>query len=171
MTLDEFNALSDDELHAALARCCVCERWIAPVAAGRPYASREALLAVGEAVWAQLLEPVLMEPYLLEAFAGHPKIGDLDSLRERYSGGRELAAAEQAGVADADEALLQRLAEGNRAYEERFGFIFIICASGRSAEEMCEALEQRLRNDRETELAVAGAEQGKILRLRLEQLV
>jgi len=166
VNLDEFNALPDSAAKEVLAQCCVSERWIACVAAGRPYATGETLHKVAAAVWSQM-----MEPDQLQAFEGHPKIGDLDSLRERYAGSAGLAAGEQSGVADADEARLQRLAEGNRAYEEKFGFIFIVCASGRSAPEMCDLLEDRLENDRATELAIAAAEQGKILQLRLEKLL
>jgi len=174
MTLDDFNALSDQEAHDRLALCCVSERWIAPVVAGRPYRDRDTLLAVGDAVWGQMTAAEVlpaMEPYLLEAFAAHPRIGDLDSLREGHAESADLAAGEQSGVAAADAATLERLSAGNRAYEDRFGFTFIVCAAGKSASAMCELLEERLGNDRATELATAAAEQGKILRLRLEQLL
>ena len=166
MDVADFNRLPDDEAHAALALCCVSERWIRGMLAGRPFASREALLAHSDALWSSL-----GEGDYLEAFEGHPKIGDVASLREKYAASGSLAAHEQSGVAGADESLLMRLAAGNARYEARFGFIFIVCASGKSAGEMCELLEQRLENSRETELRLAAEEQRKILTLRLEKML
>jgi 2-oxo-4-hydroxy-4-carboxy-5-ureidoimidazoline decarboxylase len=174
MTVDEFNAVPAQEAHDALALCCVSERWIAPVLAGRPYDSRDTLLTVADTVWAQMHSPEalpLMEEHLLQAYEGHPKIGDVSSLREKYAASGHLAAGEQVGASGADDAVLERLARANREYEERFGFIFIVCATGKSAAEMLELLEARLHNDRATELVNAAIEQGRILRLRLEKLL
>ena len=106
----------------------------------------------------------------LEAFAAHPRIGDLDALRKKFASTANWCAGEQAGVAAADEAVLTALADGNRAYEARFGYIFIVCATGKSAAEMLAILTARLANDPEVELKVATAEQAKITRLRLEKL-
>ena len=106
----------------------------------------------------------------LEAFGGHPRIGDLDSLRMRLAGNKQWSAGEQAGVEVADEAILQRLADGNREYEQRFGYVFIVCATGKTAAEMLARLELRLRNDDATELSVASKEQRKITHLRLGKL-
>jgi 2-oxo-4-hydroxy-4-carboxy-5-ureidoimidazoline decarboxylase len=106
----------------------------------------------------------------LEAFAAHPKIGDLDALRAKFATTAAWAAGEQSGVAGAPEEVLCELAASNRLYEETFGYIFIVCATGKTAAEMLELLRQRLGNQPDAELAVAAAEQWKITRLRLEKL-
>jgi 2-oxo-4-hydroxy-4-carboxy-5-ureidoimidazoline decarboxylase len=160
------NALAQPEAAAALRRCCGSERWVAALLALRPYASTEVLHAAAERAWQNL-----SEPDYLEAFSHHPQIGeDLAALRQRFAATHTLAAGEQAGVHGADEATLLALRAGNRAYRERFGFIFIVCATGRSALEMLDLLRQRIPNDPATELRVAAAEQAKITRLRLDKL-
>jgi 2-oxo-4-hydroxy-4-carboxy-5-ureidoimidazoline decarboxylase len=151
---------------AALRRCCGSERWVQAMLAARPYASSPELYALAEQVWQSLSA----DDYL-EAFSHHPQIGEnLSALRQRFAATAALSAHEQAGVADAEEAVLLALREGNRAYRERFGFSFIVCASGKSAREMLALLEARSQSDRESELALAAAEQAKITRLRLEGL-
>jgi OHCU decarboxylase len=112
----------------------------------------------------------LVEADWLEAFAAHPLIGDVDSLRKKYGATRDLAAGEQAGAAGAGAATLQELADLNRSYREMFGFIFIVFATGKSADEMLANLRSRLGNSRDEELRNAAAEQIKITRLRLEKL-
>ncbi len=108
----------------------------------------------------------------LEAFAGHPKIGqDIDSLKVKFKNTADWSAGEQAGVDSASEEVLQQLSEGNRAYEEKFGYIFIVCATGKSAAEMLALLQERMGNTPEKELLIAMAEQEKITRIRLERLV
>lgn len=166
MSLETFNALDDAAAADALRRCCVSANWVAGVLAGRPFASAEALRETANAVWEGLAEADF-----LEAFEGHPKIGDVTSLKAKYADTGSLAASEQSGVAGADDDIIRRLADGNRAYEERFGFIFIVCATGKSAREMCELLESRIDNDRDRELAIAAEEQRKILQLRLESML
>jgi len=160
------NALEEPEAAAALLRCCGSERWAAALLARRPYASTEALHSLAERAWQSLAE----QDYL-QAFAQHPQIGeDLAALRQRFATTHTLAAGEQAGVQGADEATLLALREGNRAYRERFGFIFIVCATGKSALEMLDLLRQRLAHDPATELRIAAAEQAKITRIRLDKL-
>ena len=107
----------------------------------------------------------------LEAFAGHPRIGDLDSLRSRFAATAHLAAGEQAGTRDASDTVLRALGQANDEYERRFGHLFIVCATGKSADEMLAILHQRLSNPPAVELEVAAAEQRKITRLRLAALV
>lgn len=165
MNIDAFNAADSASASRVLRRCCSCSRWIEQLVNGRPYADPEALRTAADRVWAGLGE----DDYL-EAFAGHPQIGDIDSLREKYADTRALAAGEQSGVADADEETLQRLARGNATYRERFGFIFIVCASGKSAGDMLGLLEARLDNTRQQEIANAAEEQRKIFQIRLGQL-
>ncbi|MEO1079231.1 MAG: 2-oxo-4-hydroxy-4-carboxy-5-ureidoimidazoline decarboxylase [Pseudomonadota bacterium] len=166
MSVAAFNDLSDSDARDALARCCVSHRWIEAVLASRPFTGDEALRSVAGQCWDQLAEADW-----LEAFEGHPKIGDISSLRDKYASSAGLAAHEQSGVAGADEPVLERLAQGNKEYEARFGFIFIVCATGRSAAEMCDLLEARLHNTRDDELRIAVGEQRKILMIRLEKLL
>lgn len=106
----------------------------------------------------------------LEAFTSHPKIGDIKSLRMKFAGNKEWSGGEQAGIAEADETVFQRLATGNDDYEQRFGYLFIVCATGKSAAEMLSLLEARLPNDDATELRIAAGEQRKITHLRLAKM-
>ena len=105
----------------------------------------------------------------LEAFGHHPRIGDLEALKKKYAGTG--ASMEQAGALEASMIVLEALAEGNKLYEEKFGYIFIVCATGRSANEMLGLLRARLGNDPEKEILIAMSEQEKITRLRLEKLL
>ncbi|MFT7286921.1 MAG: 2-oxo-4-hydroxy-4-carboxy-5-ureidoimidazoline decarboxylase [Halieaceae bacterium] len=166
MSLSAFNALDERRAAEALALCCVSERWVSAMLGARPFKEAQSLFAAADRLWAELAE----DDYL-QAFEGHPKIGDISSLKEKYAASGGLAASEQSSLAEADDAVIGRLCEGNRVYEERFGFIFIVCASNKNALEMCELLEQRLHNDRHKELQVAAEEQRKILQLRLEKML
>jgi 2-oxo-4-hydroxy-4-carboxy-5-ureidoimidazoline decarboxylase len=160
------NGLSEAAAAEALRRCCGSERWVAELLAGRPYATLAELQAFSERIWRGLAA----EDYL-EAFSQHPQIGEeLGALRERFASTQALAAREQAGVEGADEQTLIELRDGNRAYRARFHFIFIVCATGKSAREMLRLLQQRLANDPQDELSIAAAEQAKITRLRLAGL-
>lgn len=165
MNVDAINAMPPDVLRPAFARCCESRRWIESMIADMPFASADQLFAVAERHWRSL-----SNADWLEAFAGHPRIGDLESIRKRFGATADLCHGEQAGVSDAGESVIRALADGNREYEERFGYIFIVCASGKSAAEMLAILRSRLDNDSERELAIAADEQWKITRLRLEKL-
>lgn len=151
---------------AALARCCGSERWLDEIERRLPVSSARELLDAADRAF-----DALERADWLEAFAHHPRIGDLDRLRERFAMTADLSAREQASVTAASDRVLRALADGNRRYERRFGHLFIVCASGRSAEQMLSALERRLGHEPEHELAVAAAEQRKITRLRLSELV
>lgn len=166
MTVAELDGLEDAAAGDALQRCCGSSRWIREMLSARPFGQSGAIFAASDAAWAAC-GPVDFR----EAFTHHPRIGDLDSLARRYAGTREWASGEQRGVEGADRAVLERLAEGNRLYEERFGHRFIVCATGRSATEMLALLEARLPNDPDTELAIAASEQHRITRIRLEKLL
>jgi 2-oxo-4-hydroxy-4-carboxy-5-ureidoimidazoline decarboxylase len=126
--------------------------------AGRPFADDAELFATAERVWWSL-----GTNDCLEAFAAHPRLGE--------RAGDVWARAEQAGMAAADVAMRQAFSDGNRAYEERFGHVFLICATGRGADDMAAELQRRLGNDPASELQIAAGEQAKITRLRLEKLV
>jgi allantoicase len=160
------NALSIDEARAMLLRCCGATRWAAWLLTQRPFASTEALFKAAAGVWTQM-----EKADMLEAFSHHPEIGsDLASLRQRFASTAAWASTEQAGVASADEATLEALRDGNARYRDKFGYVFLVCATGRTAAEMLALLQARLSHDAETELRVAAAEQAKITRLRLEKL-
>jgi 2-oxo-4-hydroxy-4-carboxy-5-ureidoimidazoline decarboxylase len=160
------NALGRGEAAAALRRACGAERWVERMLAQRPFRSSEELYAKAAAEW----RASSREDYL-EAFAHHPRIGeDLGELRRRFQNTAHLSSREQAGVTVADEATLEALRDANAAYHARFGFIFIICATGKSASEMLAALRARLDNNADTELEIAAAEQARITRLRLAGL-
>jgi OHCU decarboxylase len=156
--LDWLNGLTPGACAEALRRCCGSDAWVEAMIAARPFASREALLDRSDRAWRSLASQDW-----LQAFAAHPRIG------ERSATG--WAAGEQAGARGAPPEVLARLAEANRAYEARFGHIFIVCATGRSAEEMLALLDARLENAPDAELRIAAEEQRKITRLRLEKLL
>lgn len=164
--LDWINAASPAESEAALFRCCGCAGWAAAVTAARPFASNETLFDVAARSWAKA-----SRADMLEAFSHHPRIGDRESLRARFPDTEAWSSAEQGAVADAGEDVLDELARANDEYEARFGHIFIVCASGRTAPEMLGLMRGRLANDPDTELKIAAAEQMKITRLRLEKLM
>lgn len=151
------NGLARDSAERELRRCCASERWASEMAARRPFASEAALFAAADDAWWNL-EPDDWH----EAFAAHPRIGE--------RGGGAWSAQEQAGMSDARAPLEVEIREGNRAYEAKFGHVFLICATGLSAAEMAAALARRLDNDPDTELQIAAAEQARITRLRLQKL-
>lgn len=160
------NHASDAEAQTMLLRCCRSQRWAIGMLAKRPFASTAALLSEADRVWSTLAR----DDYL-EAFAGHPEIGANEAeLRQRFASTAAWSHGEQRGVAGASDAVLKALATANRAYRARFGYIFIVCASGKSAEEMLTLVERRLHHEPELELGVAAAEQAKITRLRLQKL-
>jgi 2-oxo-4-hydroxy-4-carboxy-5-ureidoimidazoline decarboxylase len=132
---------------------------------GRPYHSDQALLNATDAHWWSL-----GRDDWLEAFAAHPKIGDVESLRTKYAATKQWSANEQSGADTADDVTIQALSKANKQYEQTFGYIFIVCATGKSADEMLAILRQRLENDPDTEIRQAAAEQLKITHLRLQKL-
>jgi 2-oxo-4-hydroxy-4-carboxy-5-ureidoimidazoline decarboxylase len=167
MTLSELNQMSIDEAQAALTRCCGSTRWAAAMVAHRPFAGIIDLHAQTDAAWA-----TMERADVLEAFSQHPQIGvDVDNLRQKFANTATWSASEQSGIDAVDEVTLQSLAEGNRQYLAKFGYIFIVCASGKSANEMLSQLRWRLSNDPQMELPIAAAEQAKITHLRLNKLV
>jgi 2-oxo-4-hydroxy-4-carboxy-5-ureidoimidazoline decarboxylase len=160
------NGLGAEAAAAALRRACGARRWVERMLARRPFTSSEELYASAEAEWR-----AASREDQLEAFGHHPRIGeDMAALRRRFQSTASLSSREQAGVADAGEATLRALRDANARYFERFGFIFIICATGKSAAEMLAALESRLGNEPDVELAIAAQEHAKITRLRLQGL-
>lgn len=165
MSEPRLNALSEPEARELLTRCCGATRWVDAMLRARPFASAAALHAQADSIWGGL-----DAPDYLEAFAHHPEIGaDLEELRRKFAGTAELSLGEQAGATGASEATLLALREQNRLYRERFGYSFIVCATGKTADEMLHILRNRLDNAPADELAIAAAEQAKITHLRLEK--
>jgi 2-oxo-4-hydroxy-4-carboxy-5-ureidoimidazoline decarboxylase len=153
-----------DEARRLLQRACGSRRWVERMVAARPFGSQPALLSAARREWS-----ALSKADWLEAFRHHPKIGDRESLRQRFAATYDLSEREQTGVSGAPEATLTALAERNQAYEDRFGYLFIVCAAGLSADEMLARLESRIGNDPAVEIRIAADEQAKITALRLGQ--
>lgn len=166
MSIENINSVSEEDASHSFRQCCTSERWITRMVTARPYQNLAGLLLSADTNWHDLTE----EDYL-QAFDGHPKIGDVGSLKAKYANTKALAAGEQSSVEGAGETTIQALAQGNSDYEDKFGFIFIVCATGKSASEMLELLLARLPNDRDTELRNAAEEQRKIFHIRLEKLL
>ena len=150
LSLAAFNAAPAGQAVSAMLACCGSRRFAEAMAAGRPYPSAEAAVAAVDAVFESLTWPDV-----LEAMDGHPRIGD------RVSG---QSAAEQSGVADATR---EALAVGNAEYEDRFGHVFLICATGLTGDQMLGALRERLTNNADIERPVAASELRMITRLRV----
>lgn len=166
MIIKNLNVLAETKTLEELTRCCGSSRWVRDMVAHCPFKSIDELFQKSDEVWWSLSESDWKE-----AFTHHPKIGDIDSLRKKFASTASWASGEQAGATGASEETLRSLAEGNRMYEEKFGYIFIVCATGKSAEEMLAILQSRLPNSPEVEIKTAAGEQAKITRLRLEKLL
>jgi 2-oxo-4-hydroxy-4-carboxy-5-ureidoimidazoline decarboxylase len=159
MTFGSFNAAPVPDAERDVLACCASTAFAKAVAGGRPYPDTAALLAAVDAAF-----DALTWDDILESMNGHPRIGDRTA-----QGG--MSAAEQSGAAAAADEVKQALADGNRAYEQRFGHIFLICASGLSGQEMLAQLRARLENNQDAERGVVRAELLKITRLRMTKLL
>jgi len=176
MRLDDLNGLDEAAATREFLRCCGSRRWAARMAASRPFADPRTMAAAAEQAF-----DTLDRADWLEAFAAHPKIGGSDGSRGsgrfvgsgsgRSGGSDDWSAREQALVAEAADQTRQRLADANRDYQARFGYIFIVCATGKTAAEMLALLERRLQHDPGAELRIAADEQTKITLLRLTKLL
>ncbi len=164
--LHRLNALTDEEAEAELLKCCASRAWVTAMASARPFLNPAELFAAADRLWWSLDA----EDWL-EAFRGHPKIGGRKAAAETSAESARWSEAEQSGTRAASSATLDALAEANLRYEEKFGFIYIVCATGRTAEEMLAGLRARMANDPETELRVAAEEQWRITALRLKKFL
>lgn len=162
MHLEEFNHLPAVDAVSALYGCCHCQGWAEAVSAARPFTCLDELQTHAHQVWLQA-----NEADILDAFSGHARIGDIELLRSRYAG---KATQEQGQVLQASDEVIQSLYRLNKEYEEKNGFIFIVCASGKSADEMLQLLQARIDNPRAVELQNGAREQGEITRLRIATL-
>ncbi|MHA7880390.1 MAG: 2-oxo-4-hydroxy-4-carboxy-5-ureidoimidazoline decarboxylase [Saccharospirillum sp.] len=166
MQLTEFNQVSRAQRAGELSRCCSAPRWVERMLDAGPFDSKADLLESARIHWA-----AMSETDWLAAFEGHPMIGDIDSLRQKYAASKGLSEREQGGVAGASEATLKALAECNQHYFDRHGFIFIVFATGKTAEQMLALIRQCLDQPTEAERKRAAGEQLKITLLRLDQLI
>ncbi|UOQ53132.1 2-oxo-4-hydroxy-4-carboxy-5-ureidoimidazoline decarboxylase [Hymenobacter cellulosivorans] len=166
MTLSELNSLPAPARAEALAKCCGATAWVQQLNVAFPIVDSDTLFQQAQDIWHRLCEADWRE-----AFTHHPKIGDVNSLKEKFASTSQWAEGEQGAVKQASQETLEALAAGNNAYEQKFGYIFIVCATGKSAEEMLALLQARLPNSPEQEIRVAMAEQDKITRLRLKKLL
>ena len=160
------NSLTDEEATKELLQCCGSKRWASATATGRPYDTLEILLATADDIWWSL------NPNdWIEAFRSHPKIGEKKAADNVSAQSQQWSGQEQSGVANASNTTIDSLADLNREYEQKFGFIFIICATGKTSDEIVAALRERLQHDPAAELPIAAAEQSKITALRLKKLL
>lgn len=164
MTFSEFNSLPSAEAESVLMDCCGSARWATRVATRRPYATVEALHKTADSIWWNL-----ERADWLEAFSHHPRIGEKPESGSEFA--RQWAEREQTGTRAATDEVKARLARANRAYFEKFGYIYIVCATGKSAEAMLAILNQRLQNDPPSEISIAAEQQRLITRIRLEKLL
>lgn len=164
--VEKLNNMTADEKRAALLSCCGSTRWAEAVAALLPMWDEVQLLVIGERVWRELS----FDDWL-EAFRAHPRIGEKKAEAETSEAARRWSEGEQSRAGEASAETLAALAEANREYEEKFGFIFIVCATNRSAEQMLSMLRERMKNDEEVELRVAAEEQWRITELRIRKLL
>jgi 5-hydroxyisourate hydrolase/2-oxo-4-hydroxy-4-carboxy-5-ureidoimidazoline decarboxylase len=161
MTLAEFNTLTKEQASAHLFACCGSTKWASAMMAHFPFASEKVLVDLSIKIWYDECG----EADWRESFTHHPKIGDVKSLTEKFAG------KEQAGVAVATSETIEALAKANTDYENKNGFIFIVCATGKSATEMLALLNGRLQNTAKEELHIAMGEQQKISIIRFKKML
>lgn len=162
--LQQWNALPPSEAAAEILSCCGSRAWAANLAARRPLANEQALFTAADDCWQNL-----PEADWLEAFRSHPRIGEQHAQKKTTPVSAAWSRSEQSLMGEADDAILLRMGEGHRRYEERFGRIFIVCASGKQPAEMLSILERRLGNDPAQELQESAVQQQQIMQLRLRK--
>ncbi|MDQ2856520.1 MAG: 2-oxo-4-hydroxy-4-carboxy-5-ureidoimidazoline decarboxylase [Acidobacteriota bacterium] len=163
--LDHLNSLPAAEAQLEFLKCCGSKNWAVWMAGQRPFAGVPELLSKADDNWRSLATSDW-----LEAFRSHPKIGEKKAEQAQSETARAWSEQEQAGTRDSALETMQALADGNHKYEKRFGYIFIICATGKTSEEILDKLRERLLNDPASELRNAAEEQRKITQLRLNKL-
>lgn len=162
--LSRWNVLPATEAIAAVLSCCGSKAWASSIAGRRPFPYEDTLLTAADEIWGTL-EP----DDWLEAFRSHPRIGESAADSPPFARSAAWSRQEQQGVSAAQADVKAAFAEGNRAYEQKFGYIFIVCATGKSAAEILEILRRRMHNDSDTELREAAEEQRQITQLRLKK--
>lgn len=164
--LEQLNNLTRAELINELLKACGSKRWAERLADARPFHDADSLLRTSDRIWWGL-----DASDWLEAFGHHPKIGERKAAEDVSEDARRWSEEEQASVRSAAEETMSELTAANREYERKFGFIFIVCATGRSTEEMLALLKDRLKNDADRELRIAAEEQRRITHIRLKKLL
>lgn len=164
--LERLNQAGDAEAESMFRDCCGSHEWAKRMTRSRPFSSKNELIRAAVAIWNEL-----GTSDRLEAFAAHPKIGETKAADSQQERSADWSAGEQAGMKSANDILKQDLAAANTEYFEKFGFIFIICATGKSGGEMLKICRERLNNDRQAEIANAAREQQKIIVIRLKKLL
>lgn len=162
-SLATFNQLPSAQAEAELLKCCGSRNWAIQLCECRPFNSEAALFNEADRIWSELAR----EDWL-EAFSHHPRIGE-KQLREKFAATSAWATQEQKGTQGASETTLAALARSNQDYEQRFGYVFLVCATGKTADEMLTLLQKRIHHDPAAEIKIAAAEQAKITRIRLEK--
>jgi 2-oxo-4-hydroxy-4-carboxy-5-ureidoimidazoline decarboxylase len=162
--LARWHALTPEEATAEVLSCCGSPAWARKLTAMRPFVNEQKLFAAADDCWKSL-----PPSDWLEAFRSHPRIGEQHSQNKTTATSAAWAKSEQSQMKDADAAILLRMREGHREYEERFGRIFIVCASGKKPAELLRILEHRLNNDPAQELLESAAQQQQIMQLRLRR--
>ena len=165
-SVEALNKMPADQAESEFLKCCGSRKWASAMADARPFAGAQAMFDQADALFG-----LLSDEDWLEAFRAHPKIGEKKAAAAQSDTAQKWSAQEQSQTANAAAGVMTALAEGNREYEQRFGFIFIVCASGKSAEEMLKMLNQRIENSAAAELQIAAGEQRKITQLRLQKLL
>jgi len=166
MTLAELNMLLPSSAEDELLKCCGSTAWARGMARRRPFANADRVLEAASEIWWRL------DPEdLREAFRAHPQIGQRQPTAHASAQAQAWSAQEQSGMSRAGVGVTMELEEANQEYLAKFGYIFIVCASGKNAGEMLAILRSRLQNSPEQEIRVAAEEQNKITRLRLEKLL
>jgi OHCU decarboxylase len=165
-SVERLNGLSAEHAEAEFLKCCGSRAWAEAMAQARPFETTQALCARADAIFDHL-----SDDDWLEAFRAHPKIGERKAAGAQSETAQRWSAQEQSRTGEAPASVMDQLAEANSEYEQRFGFIFIVCATGKTAEEMFMLLKSRIRNPPAAELRIAATEQRKITQLRLEKLL
>ena len=166
MTVVSLNNLDSKILFDELFKCCGSTTWANNLCKEKPFHDLEDIFKKSDLCWSKSTKEDGFE-----AFTHHPKIGDVSELEKKFASTKEWAGGEQAGVNTANREVLEALSKGNADYEAKFGFIFIVCATGKTAQEMLDLLNERIGNEFEKEFEIAMGEQNKITKIRLEKLL
>ena len=166
MKIEELNSLQINELQQTLFKCCGATNWAKQLAQNFPFKTVNEIINKSDEIWnnCEISD-------FLEAFTHHPKIGDIENLKKKFASTATWANTEQSAATTASQQTLEALTKGNDDYEKKFGYIFIVCATGKTAEEMLGLLRQRVSNTPEAEIKIAMEEQNKITLLRLQKLI
>jgi 2-oxo-4-hydroxy-4-carboxy-5-ureidoimidazoline decarboxylase len=166
MGIENLNKLDNETRLKELLKCCGSNKWASILNSKFPFDNFENLIEESDKIWFSL-----EKEDFLEAFSHHPKIGDVENLAKKFPNTASLSQSEQSGVNNANTKILEELAKENDYYEKKFGYIFIVCATGKTASEMLEIIKTRKKNNEIDEIKIAAEEQSKITKVRLSKLI